>query len=86
MNALVAKGGSVLVGKTETGQPFYHGDTERLFQVAGGSLSLNGEDIGTVSEPTWSIAFGDAVPYNRAVIKLGTLYIPYEQTMVAESA
>lgn len=86
VNALVAKGGSVLVGKTETGQPFYHGDTERLFQVAGGSISLNGEDIGTVSEPTWSIAFGDAVPYIRAVIKLGTLYIPYEQNMVEDSA
>lgn len=86
VNLLVAKGGSVIVGKTETDQPFYHGDTERLFQVIGGSISLNGEDIGTFTSPTWSIEFGDAVPYVKPVFKLGTLYIPFEQDMVEESA
>ena len=85
VNFLVAKGGSVLVGKTETGQPFYHGETERLFQVIGGSISLNGEDIGTVTSPTWSIEFGDAVPFFKPVVKLGTLYIPFEQGMLEDS-
>jgi len=86
VNSLVAKGGSVLLGKTETGQPFYHGDTERLFQVVGGSISLNGEDIGEVTHPTWSIEFGDAVPYFKPVVKLGTLYIPFEKSMLEKSA
>jgi hypothetical protein len=86
VNLLVAKRGSVLVGKTETDQPFYHGETERLFQVTGGSISLNGEDIGTFSKPTWPIEFGDAVPYVKPVLKLGTLYIPFEQNMLEESA
>jgi hypothetical protein len=85
VNLLVAKGGSSLVGKTETGQPFYNADTERLFQVIGGSISLNGEDIGTFTSPTWSIEFGDAVPFVKPVIKLGTLYIPFEQEMVKDS-
>jgi len=86
VNLLVAKGGSALVGKTETGQPFYHGETERLFQVVGGSISLNGEDIGTFTSPTWSIEFGDAVPFVKPVVKLGTLYIPFEEDMVKDSA
>jgi len=85
VNSLVAKGGSVLVGKTETGQPFYHGETERLFQVAGGSISLNGEDMGMFTSPTWSIEFGDAIPYFKPVVKLGTLYIPFEPDMVEGS-
>jgi hypothetical protein len=82
VNALAAGGGSVLVGRTETGQPFYQGETERLFQVVGGSISLNGEDIGTPTSPSWSIEFGDAVPFFKPVVKLGTLYIPFEQEMV----
>jgi hypothetical protein len=86
VNLLVAKGGSTLVGKTETDQPFYHGETERLFQVIGGSLSLNGEDHGTFTKPTWPIEFGDAVPYVRPVLKLGTLYIPFKQDMFKASA
>jgi hypothetical protein len=86
VNLLVARGGSVLVGKTETGQPFYHGETERLFHVAGGSISLNGKDLGTFTSPTWSVEFGDAVPFARPVVKLGTLYIPFEQDMVDDSA
>jgi len=85
VNSLVAKGGSALVGKTETGQPFYHGDTERLFQVVGGAISLNGEDIGMVTNPTWPIKFGDAVPFFKPVVKLGTLYIPFEQDMLEEN-
>jgi hypothetical protein len=86
VNSLVAKGGSALLGKTETGQPFYHGDTERLFEIVSGSVSLNGEDIGTVTSPTWVIEFGDAVPYFKPVVKLGTLYIPFEPDMVEDSA
>ena len=85
VNSLVAKGGSTLVGKTETGQPFYHGDTERLLQVVGGSASLNDEDLGTVTNPTWPIKFGDAIPFFKPVVKLGTLYIPFEHDMLEGS-
>jgi hypothetical protein len=85
VNLLVTKGGSTLVGRTETGQPFYHGETERLFQVIGGSISLNGEDIGNFMSPTWSIEFGDAVPYIKPVVKPGTLYIPFDREMVKDS-
>lgn len=85
VNSLVAGSGSVLVGKTETGQPFYHGQTERLFQVAEGSVSLNGEDIGAVTRPTWSVEFGDAIPYSNSVVKLGTLYIPFEPGLIEYS-
>ena len=86
VNSLVAKGGSVLLGKTETGQLFYHGETERLFLVAGGSLSLNGVDMGTFTSPTWPIEFGDAIPFFKPVVKLGTLYIPFEPAMVEDCA
>jgi hypothetical protein len=86
VNLLVARGGSVLVGKTETDQPFYHGETERLFEVVGGAISLNGEDLGMFTSPTWSIEFGDAVPFVNPVVKLGTLYIPFEQEMIGDSA
>jgi hypothetical protein len=47
---------------------------------------LNGEDLGDVSSPTWPVEFGDAVPFVQPVIKLGTLYIPYEQEMMENSA
>jgi hypothetical protein len=86
VNALVARGGSALVGKTETGQPFYHGEAERLFRVKQGSMSLNGDDLGTVTNPTWPVEFGDAIPFFNPVLKLGTLYIPFEPGMVADSA
>jgi hypothetical protein len=82
VNLLVTKGGSTLVGKTETGQPFYLGEIERLYQVGGISVSLNGEDLGKVSSPTWPLEFGDGVPFGEPVIKLGTLWIPFEQDMV----
>jgi hypothetical protein len=85
VNSLVAKGGSVLLGKTETGQPFYHGETEKLFQIASGSMSLKGEDRATITNPTWPIEFGDAIPYAKPVLKLGTLYIPFEPGMVEDS-
>jgi hypothetical protein len=84
VNTLVAKGGSALWGNTETGQPFYHGDTEKLFPAQGGSLSVNGENLGTITSPTWPVEFGDAVPYVKPVLKLGTLFIPFERDMVEE--
>lgn len=86
VNSLVAKGGSALLGKTETGQLFYHGETERLFRIVGGSISLNGEDLGTFTSPTWPLAFGDAVPFFNPVLKLGTLYIPFEPDMIEDHA
>jgi hypothetical protein len=86
VNTFVTKRGSVLLGRTETGQPFYHGETEFLYRVVGGSISLNGEEIGTPTHPTWSIDFGDAVPMFEPVVKLGTMYIPFEQEMVDPSA
>ena len=85
VNMLVAKGGSTLFGKTETGQPFYNGAADRLLQVIKGSATLNGEDLGDVSSPTWPVGFGDAVPFVQPVIKLGTLYIPYEKEMIEDS-
>lgn len=84
VNSLVSKRGSILLGYTETGQPFYHGDTDRLFIVTGGTMSLNGENIGTFTHPTWRVEFGDAVPYFNPVLKLGTLFIPFEQDMLEE--
>jgi hypothetical protein len=86
VNLFVAKGGSTLLGKTETGQPFYNGAADRLFNVIQGSATLNGEELGEVSSPTWPVEFGDAVPFVQPVIKLGTLYIPYEEEMLEDSA
>lgn len=85
MNLLVTKGGSRIIVKTETGQPVYHGSAERLFHVMKGSATLNGEDLGEVSSPTWPVEFGDAIPFVQAVIKLGNLYIPYEGDMLEDS-
>ena len=86
VNLFVAKGGSTLLGKTETGQTFYNGSTDRLFKVIQGSATLNGKDLGEVSRPTWPVEFGDAIPFVQPVIKLGTLYIPYEEEMLENSA
>ncbi len=74
---LVARGNTCLLGRTETGQPFYHGETEHLYLVTAGSAVLNGRDLGSFSVPTWPLYFGDAVPFTQAVLKIGTLYIPY---------
>jgi hypothetical protein len=86
VNLLIARGGSRLVGKTETGQPFYHGASERVMLVRKGSAVMNRKDLGKVSSPTWPIEFGDAIPFAQAVIKLGTLYIPFEEQMLEGGA
>jgi hypothetical protein len=86
VNSFVSKGGSVVLGRTETGQPFYHGETENLLQVVGGSIFLNDEDIGTPTNPTWPIDFGDAIPMFKPVVKLGTMYIPFEKEMIDTGA
>jgi hypothetical protein len=86
VNRIVAKGGSAIAGVTETGQPFYHGDTERLFQISACSAAHNGLDLGGRSRPTWPVTFGDAVPYVVPVLKVGTLYIPFAPAMLATSA
>lgn len=86
VNQIVAKGGSAIAGVTETGQLFYHGETERLFQITQCSAFYNDMDLGGRSKPTWPIAFGDAVPFVVPTIKLGTLYIPFEQEMIEDRA
>ena len=82
VNALVTKGGLTMLGKTETGQPFYNGATERLMVIRQGSATMNGEDLGEVSRPTWPLAFGDGRPCVQSVLKVGTLYVPYEEGML----
>ena len=86
VNLLVTKGGMTLTGKTETGQPFYHGASDRVMLVKNGSATLNDEDLGNVSSPTWPVEFGDAIPSVQPALKLGTLYIPYEKGMLEDSA
>ncbi len=86
VNKIIAGSGSVIVGVTETGQPYYNGDTERQFHITQGSVIYNNKDIGVVSEPTWPVTFGDAVPFVKPVIKLGTLHIPFEQEMLGDDA
>jgi len=83
-NLLVTKGGMKMVGNTETGQPFYHGATDRLMIVQKGSTIMDGKDLGDISRPTWPVEFGDAIPIFQPVIKLGTLYIPYEKDMLVD--
>ncbi|MEJ2350146.1 MAG: hypothetical protein P8Y03_10210 [Anaerolineales bacterium] len=86
VNSLATKGGAIMFGKTETGQPFYHGSADRLMLVKKGSAVMNGEDLGHVSSPTWPVHFGDAIPYVQPVIKLGTLYIPYAEEILEDNA
>jgi len=81
VNLLVAKGGMRIVGKTETGQPFYNGATERLMLVQRGSAVSNAKELGHVTSPTWPVEFGDSVSSVQAVLKLGTLFIPYEEEL-----
>lgn len=78
LNALVAKGGAILTGRTETGQPFYHADAEHLYLITEGVVRLNGEELKVVPGPGRGIEFGDSVPYGKPVIKLGTLHLLYE--------
>jgi hypothetical protein len=85
VNLSVTKGGLTVFGKTETGQPYYAASADRLMLVKQGSATMNGEDLGEVSSPTWPIEFGDAIPTVQPVIKLGTLYLPYEEGMVASA-
>jgi hypothetical protein len=86
LNLLVTKGGLTVFGKTETGQPFYNGAADRLMLIRTGSATMNGRDLGNVSKPTWPIEFGDATPSVQAVMKLGTLYIPFNDEMLVKSA
>lgn len=86
VNRLIATSGSAILGVTETGKPFYHGETEKLLHITQGSASYNNNGLGKVSKPTWPITFGEAVPYVKPVIKLGTLYIPFEQEMLEAGA
>jgi hypothetical protein len=85
-NLMVTKGGLTIFGRTETGQPFFVGSSERLMLVKHGSATMNGEDLGEVSSPTWPVEFGDAVPSVQPVIRLGTLHIPYENQMLEDNA
>ena len=85
VNLLMAKGGAAMVGKTETGQPFYHGASDRVMLVKKGFATMNGKDLGHVSGPTWPVEFGDGVPFVQPVIKQGTLYIPYEEGMLGSA-
>lgn len=86
VNLLLTKGGLTVLGKTETGQPFYTGAANRLMLIKEGSATMNGRDLGDISSPTWSIEFGDVIPPVRSVIRLGTLYLPYDEEMLMESA
>ena len=86
VNLLVAKGGSKMVGRTETDQPFYNAASERVMRIARGSGTMNCEKLGVVSPPTWPVEFGDGVPYMRSAIKLGTLYVPFEEEMLESRA
>jgi len=86
VNLLVTKGGMTIFGKTETGQPYFTGSADRLMLVKKGFATMNGKNLGEVSSPTWPIEFGDAIPSVQPVIKLGTLYIPYEEEMLEDSA
>lgn len=82
VNLLITRGGSTIIGKTETDQPYYNGAADRVMLVQKGSATMNGKDLGHVSRPTWPVEFGDAVPTVQPVIRLGTLYIPYEEEML----
>jgi len=86
VNLFVAKNGSKIFGKTETGMPYYHGKTDRLFVISQGSANINGKDIGTVSTPTWSLTFGDSVPFYNPVMKIGNLHIPYKDDLMIGDA
>lgn len=82
INGIIAKSGSAILGTTETGQPFYHGETERILHITQGSAYYNKKELGKITNPTWPITFGDAVPFFKPIIKLGSLYIPFEQEML----
>lgn len=84
LNVLVTKGGAMMFGKTETGKPFYNGSADRLMLVEKGSAMMDGKDLGEVSKPAWPVKFGDAIPYVQPVIKLGTLYIPFTEELLAK--
>jgi hypothetical protein len=86
LNLMVTKGGLTVFGKTETGQPFYNGAADRLMLIKAGSATMNGSDLGNVSRPTWPIEFGDATPAVQSVMKLGTLYIPFNDGMLIKRA
>ena len=86
VNSLLTKGGLTVLGKTETGQTFYTGAATRLMLIKEGSAKMDGRDLGGVSSPTWPIEFGDVIPPVRSVIRLGTLYLPYDEGMLQESA
>jgi hypothetical protein len=75
-----------MVGRTETGQPFYNGASDRVMCIRTGSATMNGENLGVVSPPTWPVEFGDGVPFVQSVIKLGTLYVPFEEEMLRSRA
>jgi hypothetical protein len=86
VNLLATKGGLTVLGRTETGQPFYTGAADRLMLIKEGSATMNGRDLGDVSSPTWPVKFGDVIPPVQPVIRLGTLYLHFGEEILRKSA
>lgn len=77
LNTFITRGGATIVGRTETGYDWYIAESDWSRIIKGCSATLNGEHLGEVTAPTWPLAFGDFIPYQHSVVRLGSLYIAY---------
>jgi hypothetical protein len=77
MSLLVAKGKVSIAGKTDTGQPFFGGRTDRLMLIKDGTAKMNDERLGRVGQPRNPVAFGDFEATPQAFIMFGDLYLTY---------
>jgi len=79
LNTFITRGGATIVGRTETGYDWYIASSDWSRSIKRGTVSLNGQQLGEVTAPTWPLAFGDFTPYQQSVVRLGSLYIAYGQ-------
>jgi len=75
----VAKGKSVTAGHTDTGQPFFVGETDLLYLIKDGNAQLNGNSLGRVCPPSRKVGFGEFEAVPQAYVIVGTLYLPYSR-------
>jgi hypothetical protein len=76
LNFLLPANGLRVAGRTETGQR-YRNEPDRLTVGTDASAILDGEDLGMLSPPDRSIAFGDLHVPEQPIVTFGDLYLAY---------
>lgn len=76
-NALLGLGGVHIAGHTETGKP-YVTEADELAVVRDASATLNGDNLGDLTQPPRPISFGPSRVADRPIVARGTASLAYD--------